>query len=194
MVMRNGSIYLVIMLFGGLASTGSSAQQPACKDIQDPAARLACFDKVPAAPAAVPAKPKPPAKPPADANRILDGGWAMRKSKDAMTDKVDCIISPANNPSVQVSQSDLYISYKGRDGVQGFTHRIDDGSSSPMQLPTEIERQVGLVHISGAAFNQILTASRLRVETVTLVAGLGNEDLQLTGMRRLYARMPGFCR
>ena len=118
----------------------------------------------------------------------------MRKLKDAMTDKIDCIISPTNNPNVQVSKSDLYISYRGRGGVGGFTYRIDDNPVSAMQLPTDQDKQVGFVHISGAVFNQVLTASRLRVQTVTLLSALVNEDLQLAGMRRLYAKMQQECR
>jgi len=183
------------ILFAVILVTLSSpgyAQQPDCKSIQDSKARLECFD---AAPPKAPAAPKAPAKsaPKADPNTTTDGGWQLRRSKDAMTDKTSCILSPVGKPYVQISVGNLYIGYRGRGGVQGFRYRLDDGPISEMQLPTPIEKQIGAVRISGEVFNQVLRASRLRVEVLTLVSGLQNEDLAVSGMRRLYAKMRQEC-
>ena len=116
-------------------------------------------------------------------NTTTDGGWQLRRNKDAMTDKTSCILSPVGKPHVQISVGDLYISYRGRGGVSAFSYRMDDGPASQLQLPTEIDKQIGFVHISGDAFNSILRASRLRVQVLTVLSNLLNEDLALSGMR-----------
>jgi SPOR domain len=163
-----------------------ASDRPAdCKSIQDPKARLECFDTAPPKTSTAPAKSAPKADP----TTTTDGGWQLRRVKDTMTDKKECILSPVGKPHIQITVGDLYISYRGRGGVQGFSYRLDDGPVSKMQLATDIERQIGAVHISGDAFNHILRASRLRVETFTVLSTLLNEDLAVSGMRNLYAKM-----
>jgi hypothetical protein len=94
---------------------------------------------------------------------------------------------------VQMSNDDLYVSYRGRGGVQGFKYRFDEGPPSEMQIPSDIEKQIGAIKISGAAFQQLLRSSRLRIETLTLISGIANEDINLTGARPLYTRMLREC-
>ena len=178
-------IRLVVILaaavsMGLVSPTNALAQQTDCKSIQDPKARLECFDAAPPkAPTAAPAKSAPKA----DRNTTAVGGWQLQRSKNAMTDKTDCILVPVGKPHVQITVGDLYISYRGRGGVQGFRYRLDDEPVSQMQLPTEIDKQIGAVHISGDTFNRILQASRLRVEVLTLISGVQNEDLAVAGVR-----------
>ena len=188
-------IRLVVILaaavsMGLVSPTNALAQQTDCKSIQDPKARLECFDAAPPkAPTAAPAKSAPKA----DRNTTAVGGWQLQRSKNAMTDKTDCILVPVGKPHVQITVGDLYISYRGRGGVQGFRYRLDDEPVSQMQLPTEIDKQIGAVHISGDTFNRILQASRLRVEVLTLISGVQNEDLAVAGVRGLYTKMQREC-
>jgi hypothetical protein len=194
--MRMRLVMLAAALSMGVVSAPNAfAQQPDCKSIQDPKARLECFDAAPTAAPKAPAAPKPPAKtaPKADPNTTTDGGWQLRRIKDAMTDETTCILSPVGKPYVQISVRDLYISYRTRGGVQGFQYRLDDGPISDMEIPTDTEKQIGFVHISGDAFNRVLRASRLRVQVVTLISGLQTEDLAVSGMRSLYAKMQREC-
>lgn len=175
-----------------VAATAAMSQTPAvdCRTIQDAAARLACFDK--------PAKGKPPAAPRAAAPKakpgaIVDSGWELRIEKDAFSDKTTCVISPIGKPNIQVSVGHLYISYAGQGGVAGFTPRLDDLPAQEMQLPTPIEKQISAVHFGEAKFYEVMKASRLRIQTLTILGDLKNEDLQLDPVKRLYKKIPPAC-
>jgi hypothetical protein len=115
-----------------ISAPNAFAKDQDCKSIQDPKARLECFDAGATAPPKAPAAPKAPAKsaPKADPNTTTEGGWQLRRSKDPMTDKTNCILTPVGKPYVQITVGDLYISYRGRGGVQGFSYRLDDGPVS----------------------------------------------------------------
>jgi hypothetical protein len=178
-----------------LSCTPLLAQQD-CKAIPDATARLACFDKPAPAKPAVQVKP-PAAKPVAASKRpnvtAVDGGWELRVIKDGFSDKVNCVISPATRPWVQISVGHLYISYQGRGGVEGYTVRTDDNPAGLMQLPTPIDKSVGTVHFKDAAFYDIMAANRLRVQTFTVLRELKDEDLDLVPAKRLYKKMGPEC-
>lgn len=183
--------YMVRMVIAllALSTLPTTAQSVDCQTIKDNQARLECYDKAP---------PKRPAAPkaktePASGGTVKDGVWELSRRKDTMTDKLSCTIFAVGKPYVQISARDLYISYSGRGGVNGFQYRIDDQPATGMQLPTDIEKQIGAVHLSGAAFQQILRARRLRVSTLTLVAGIKEEDLALDGVARLHERLMREC-
>jgi len=171
------------------------AQQD-CKAIQDAAARLACFDRP--APAKPTAQVKPAAAKPAVPGKrpnvtAIDGGWELRVIKDGFSDKVNCVISPATKPWVQISVGHLYISYQGRGGVEGYTIRTDDSPAGQMQLPTPIDKSIGMVHFKDAAFYNVMAANRLRVQTFTVLRELKDEDLDLVPAKRLYQKMGPEC-
>src|SRR5438876_9378964 len=95
------------VIFVSLIATCSSVYgQENCGAIQDPQARLACFDK-----AATSAKPAASAKksaaPKASPGATVDGGWELRMVKDNFTDELNCIISPIGKPWVQISVGNL---------------------------------------------------------------------------------------
>ena len=188
-------IRLIGIVAAIVLTAGSAHSQQDCRAIKDNLARLDCYDKqvtpVPATPPRT-AVPKSEA-PKTDPNIITDAGWQFRKSKDNFSDKLSCVISPAGKPHVQVNVGSIYISYRGRGGVQGFQYRIDDLPESGMQLPTDIEKQIGAIAIKGSHFDRVLSGSRLRVSTLTLVSGIQQEDLALAGMTRLYPRMVREC-
>lgn len=182
------------LLFASGIPTIAAAQEN-CRAIQDAKARLDCFDKMPATPPPAPAKKAAPpaARGKAEPGTTTDSGWQLRKSRDAMSDKVTCVIMPIAKPYIQFNIGDFYLSYAGRGGVEGFQYRIDDNPASGMQIPSPIEKQISAVHLSGRVFEQILKAKRLRVSTLTLIRGLQDEDIDLAPMRRLYARMVSEC-
>jgi hypothetical protein len=163
-----------------------------CRAIQDAAARLACFDKAPKAPGKATAAPTP-AAPKTTPGAIVDSGWELRIKKDGFTDKTTCVISPIGKPNIQVTVGHLYISYSGEGGVAGFTPRLDDLPAQQMQLPTPIEKQIGAVHFGESKFYEVMAASRLRVQTLTVLGDLKNEDLQLDPVKRLYKKIPPAC-
>lgn len=178
--------FLAFLPIGAALWVSSSAlsQDSSCREIADAAKRLECFDRS----AAEPAKKSPSAKP--APGRY---GWVLNKSKDRMTDKISCVVSPPGKPFIQVNLGSLYISYRSRGGLQGFQYRIDDAPISRMQLPTPIEQQISAAHIRGATFDQILRSRRLRVQALTLVAGVITDDVDLSGLSAVYARMQREC-
>jgi hypothetical protein len=180
----------VALVFGATSfSTLAYAQD--CTTIQDAAARLACFDKPPAAAkAGLTTKPAPQKNSP---GAIVDSGWELKIKKDGFTDKTSCVISPVGKPNVQITVGHLYISYAGQGGVAGFTPRLDDQPPRKMQLPTPIEQQISAVHFGGEAFYEVMAASRLRVQTFTILHQLKDEDLQLEPAKRLYKKIPPVC-
>ncbi len=110
-----------------------------------------------------------------------------------MTDKLTCVVLATARPYIQFSIGQLYISYAGRGGVDGYTYRIDDLAASEMQLPSHIEKTNSMINLKGQVFNHIIASSRLRVETRTFVGGVKIEDIDLDPVKRLYARMEREC-
>lgn len=179
---------IACLCFIGTIVVANAGDAQHCRTIQDAAERLKCFDDASSAPSptkqqrANEARPRP------------NGGWQLEKSKDQMTDRVSCMVYPTGRRYIQISYGDLYISYSGRGGVQGFQYRVDERPASTMQLPTRIEQQIGTIHISGGAFKEVLSGNRLRVETLTMVSGIKNEDINLVGLREKYNEMLQQCR
>jgi hypothetical protein len=175
-----------VLLFATAIPAVAAAQEN-CRAIQDPKARLECFDKLPAAPPAANTAPK------RNEPAAVDGDWELRQRMDIMTDKLTCVILATARPYIQFSIGQLYISYAGRGGVDSYTYRIDDLPISKMQLPSDIEKTNSMINLKGQTFNQIIASSRLRVETLTFVGGIKVEDIDLDPVKRLYARMEREC-
>jgi hypothetical protein len=171
---------------------GHAFAQSDCAAIGDSTARLECYDRAAKAKPTVKPVAKPAAKP-ADSNTVSEGSWQMRRTKDNMTDKQSCVISPAGKPYVQVTAQDLYISYRGRGGVQAFRYRIDDGPPSELQLVSDINKQIGALQIKGSTFDRIVRANRLRVSALSVLSSMNEEDLPLDGLSRLHARLLKEC-
>jgi hypothetical protein len=183
-----------VLLFATAIPAVAAAQEN-CRAIQDPKARLECFDNLPAAPPAANTAPKKndPAAPKTLPNTTVDGDWQLRQRMDPMTDKLTCVILATARPYIQFSIGQLYISYAGRGGVDSYTYRIDDLPISKMQLPSPTEKTDSMISLKGQTFNQIIASSRLRVETLTYVGGIKVEDIDLDPVKRLYARMEREC-
>ena len=186
-------VALGLIITSLLASYSCAIAEDNCSAIQDPQARLACFDKAARKPA--PAKkadvPKDQKATPKAA--ATDSGWELRITRDNFTDQTNCVISPKGRPWVQVNVGNLYISYAGRGGVDGFTLRVDDNPPGQMQLPTPIDKQIGAVHLSGDQFFDAMAGNRLRVQTLTVLRELKDEDLDLGPVKRLYKKMGPEC-
>jgi hypothetical protein len=193
--MRQVALAGLLLLASGAAASG----QEDCKAIQDPTARVACDDngatKQPR-PAAKQQQPKEPKR----KGTAAPTRWEMKRTRDAMNDTTFCVVSPIGRPEIQITHKALTLSYASGRGmrrfrheVQSFRYRIDEAPESEMQVPTEIERQTGFVRLTGEPFERILAGRRLVVSTLTLDAGIKEEDLSLAGMRQHYDRMLFQC-
>jgi hypothetical protein len=112
-----------------------------------------------------------------------DGEWELRQSKDTFSDKDSCVLMPSKRPHIQITSNSLYISYRGRGGVKGYTVRVDDEPPSQMQLPSDIEQGIQALGFQGKAFEQVLEAKRIRVQY----------DINIAGAKRLLARLRTLC-
>lgn len=187
-----------------ISMTNAFAQQSNCKSIQDPKARLECFDAL-----ATP-QPKSTADPRTKGYSLLkekmnntvvqDGwqvtteqGWQLHRRNDPMTNKIECYLAPVGKPYAQFTTHNFLVSYKERGGVKGYTYRLDDGAVTEMQLPTEEEQELDILDFSDGAFNSILGASRLRLEVLTVLDEIVDDDFPLSGMRGLFVKMKQEC-
>ena len=120
------------------------------------------------------------------------GDWRVTKVIDSMTDKASCTGLYKNNFDIQLSENKLYIDMRSKGSVDGFSFRIDDDQPIT-QLPTEIEKNIGIVRIGGetnedkAAFSRLLQGNRLRVRVLTLLGSDENYDISLNGFNESYA-------
>lgn len=108
------------------------------------------------------------------------GNWSVRRGTDPMTDKVSCTGIYKDQLGIQLSREELYVTIRG--GIEGVTLRFDDQPAERMRLARKVEKQVSAVEISGDEFRKLLGSNRLRIEVLTLVRGIQNLDLDLTGI------------
>lgn len=113
------------------------------------------------------------------------GQWTVYRSVNSMTDQVTCVAT-ANDGSVQVTVDTFSIGYRGRGGVSSYRYRLDDGPATELHLASGIERDIGAFIIRGDEFQNILKANRIRVEALTILRGLANDDIDLTGLHSIY--------
>src|SRR5262249_42144022 len=111
------------------------------------------------------------------------GRWAVYKSTDAMTDEIRCLATYGDRSEVQLYKDVLYISLKGRGGVNGFRLRFDDGVATDMQLPSKTDKSLSVISIRGGQFRRLTESQRLRAQILTVIGGVVDEDLNLTGLR-----------
>jgi hypothetical protein len=108
------------------------------------------------------------------------GNWSVLRDVDVMTDKTSCTGIYKEERSIQLTDDTLYIIVKG--GLRSVTLRFGDQPAEPLRLATDMEEKVGAIEISGNDFTKLLGSARLRVQSMTLVRGLANLDLDLAGL------------
>jgi hypothetical protein len=119
------------------------------------------------------------------------GNWTVLQSKDPMTDATTCVGIYKTNYGIQLSPHNLYITIRG--GIQSVTLRFGDSPAKPMRLATEMEKKVHAIDIGGSDLNEVLESPRLRVEVLTLVSGVANEDLDMTGVKEVIENVRAGC-
>lgn len=127
-----------------------------------------------------------------DATKVFTAGnWTVLRDVDKMTDKVSCTGIYKNDFGKQLAQDGLYISIRG--GISSVTLRFDDSPARGMRLPTQIEKDVRAVMLEGSEFDAAIASSRLRGQVLTLVSGLQEFDLDLTGIAEASANIKSGC-
>ncbi len=106
--------------------------------------------------------------------------WIVYRNSNAMTDKVYCLAVLKDRPYISARSHSFTVDASTRGGVRNYTIRIDDYPAMPMQFPNHIEREVNAV-IFKNEFNLLLNANRLRVQILTILNSVIDEDIDLTG-------------
>ena len=114
---------------------------------------------------------------------FTSGEWSVRRGKDSMTDKPSCTGLFRNRYDIQLNEKAFFLSLKGRGGVDVYTLRFDDEPPLEMRGASDIEKSMGTMVLSGADFNKLLDAKRLRVRVSTILDSIVEEDINLTGLK-----------
>ncbi|RJF99050.1 hypothetical protein D3871_11400 [Noviherbaspirillum saxi] len=127
-----------------------------------------------------------------DAMKVFkSGNWTVLRHTDPMKDTVNCTGIHKENYGIQLTEDSLYVSIRG--GIQSVTLRFDDNPARSMRLADDIEKKINSVIISGTDFTELVSSNRLRVQVSTLVRGIANEDLDLTGIQSTLENIKAKC-
>lgn len=122
---------------------------------------------------------------------LTSGNWKVLRDKDPMTDKTECTGIYLDNYGIQLTADKLYISVSG--GLQSVTLRFGDEPARPLRFPTDLEKTVRVIILSGAELEQLQAVSRLRYQALTLVSGIKAGDLDLTGLKPVLDNIRAGC-
>jgi hypothetical protein len=169
----------LLLVFPLLVSNIAYAQSNDCSAIKVGAQRLACYDK---ANQRMKVEPQSKAKSAeAKPSHFRSHSWAVEEAIDQMTDKKKCTALYKGAWTIQASPGNFFVSTRGRGGVKAYTIRFNDEPAEPLQNATNIEKEISAADLSMYS-ERIYTAKRLRVEILTLVSGVVNEDIDLNGL------------
>ena len=122
---------------------------------------------------------------------FTSGDWTVRKSTNTMTDKVSCTGLYLHRFDVQLTKDTFYISLKGRGGVKGYILRVDDRPAGSMQVPSQTEKAISALGITGTVFRELLGAQRLRARILTVLDSSVQKDISLVGVPEAYTVISG---
>ena len=107
------------------------------------------------------------------------GKWVVLRSIDKMTDKVSCTGIYGTDYSVQLSAQSMYISVRG--GIETVTLRYGDSPALPFRLPSDMEKKLSTIILTGSDYTDVISSTRLRGQGATLVRGMYDFDYDMTG-------------
>lgn len=121
------------------------------------------------------------------------GKWFIYGEADPMTDKMSCIAYYGGEKFVQLTANSLAVGYGGRGGIKGYTIRFDNDQALAMELPTKIEERIGafIIDTKDPRYSRLLTAKRIRIQALTVLNSLVNDDVDLTEFSTVLARLKG---
>lgn len=114
------------------------------------------------------------------------GKWGVKRNLDSMTDEVRCVALYNGRFDIQLSRQQFSVGAVGRGGVDGYQWRVDDAPATRMILANKIERATSHVMLEKPAVEKIVQGARFRILVMTLLGGMAEEDLDLTGIKEAY--------
>jgi hypothetical protein len=109
---------------------------------------------------------------------IKTGNWTIYKSIDSVTNDVKCVGLYKERTDVQLTDSSLYINFRGRGGVKKYKVRYDNEKMGGLQFPSKRDKRADAIELKGKVF----LSMRLRLQVITLFGDTVNEDLDLSGI------------
>lgn len=122
---------------------------------------------------------------------FTSGNWKVLRDKDTMTDKIDCTGIYRDEYGVQLTAETLYVKVSG--GLESVTVRFGDEQARPLRLPTETEKKIRAIMLTGTDLDQLQAVTRLRYQASTLVSGIKTGDLDLTGFTQALESIKAGC-
>ena len=119
------------------------------------------------------------------------GKWSVRQSRDPMSDKKTCTGYYGKRRDIQLNQGNFYIDYAGRGGISSVTLRFDGLPPHEMRLASDIEKESGSLSMNEQEFSELVSSKRLRVEVLTVLHTIIDEDIDLTGLKEAHAVIAG---
>ena len=121
-----------------------------------------------------------------------EGNWDLRKS-DAGPDAGSCVLTPKTPSRVQVTRGRINVTGMPKNSVFNYQYRVDDGPPSTPVFPSDAMQAAGRITIEGDAVKDIVKGQRLRFRMLDRWHEAISEDIDLTGLSKLYERLEAAC-
>ena len=119
------------------------------------------------------------------------GRWVIYADVDPMSDAAQCTALFDDRADVQMTPNMFAISLRGRGGVKGYRLCLDDNTPSDMILPSDGEKRIGAIAIEGEALAELMQAQRVRVQVLTVLGSLIDEDIDLSTASEISSAFAG---
>ena len=120
-----------------------------------------------------------------------NGKWIVYSRVDGMTDEKSCVAEYDGN-NVQLTLHSFAVGFAGRGGIDFFNIRIDNDPPMGTMYPDATEKSMGFFILENPkTISRIMNAKRIRVQTVTLVNGIVNDDIDLTQLEEVKSLLHG---
>lgn len=117
------------------------------------------------------------------------GDWHVYSTVDNMTDRLSCAAFYKNDAFIQLSPGSLYIDYGGRGGWSFYKYRFGEGKPKIGTLRNSTGRTY--ITFAGSDLKKAIEAGRLRVQTLTLIRGVIDEDIDMKDAQTVSDAMAG---
>jgi hypothetical protein len=115
------------------------------------------------------------------------GGWTVHRSTDPMTDEPSCVATFGERGRVQLTHDSFAVSYRGRGGLSSYRIRLDDDPPWDLRLATRIDRDISAFVLEGRDFERIISARRIRIQTLTILNSVVDDDVDLSAVQEVLA-------
>lgn len=119
------------------------------------------------------------------------GHWKVLRSLHAITDEPGCVAIYEDRFEIKLDENDLFVSLRGRGDVSSVALQFDDKPAKDSRPASELEKRDGTVNISGAEFEELLSAKRLKARIRTTAGTTIEEDLDLDGVKKARRALMG---